>query len=260
MEYLKGVTLRELLERERLALGPALRIARDVLEALSFAHAQGIVHRDVKPTNVMVTPDYHAKIMDFGIAHVVGSELTAAEDVLGSPYYMAPEQLSKGPIGPRTDLFSFAVVLYRMLTGELPFTGDSFAAIAHAILHERPVAPDRIEPRIPPSLSRLVLRCLEKTPEHRCASAEEVLKALEAIESGKELPAAKPSPFSRLCWSPPSLRRGWRRDCPIRSPPASPSPRPNRRRAPSLPRPPPPRRCSSRPVATLRPQPSRKHR
>jgi serine/threonine-protein kinase len=197
MEFLKGETLREILERERLALQPALRIARDLLEALSFAHSQGIVHRDVKPTNVMVTPEYRAKIMDFGIAHVVGSELTAAEDVLGSPYYMAPEQLSKGPIGPRTDLFSFAVVLYRMLTGVLPFTGDSFAAIAHAILHEKPVPPDRIDPRIPPSLSRVVLRCLEKSPGDRYASASEVLGALDAIESGKELPAAEPSPSSR---------------------------------------------------------------
>jgi serine/threonine protein kinase len=197
MEFLKGETLREILERERLALQPVLRIARDVLEALSYAHSQGIVHRDVKPTNVMVTPDYRAKIMDFGIAHVVGSELTAAEDVLGSPYYMAPEQLSKGPIGPRTDLFSFAVVLYRMLTGVLPFTGDSFAAIAHAVLHERPVAPDRLDPRIPPSLSRVVLRCLEKSPGDRYASASEVLAALDAIESGKELPAARPSPSKR---------------------------------------------------------------
>jgi len=185
MEYVKGETLRELLENGKPTLAESLRIARDVLEALSFAHAQGIVHRDVKPSNIMVTTERRGKIMDFGIAHVMGSELTAGGDILGSPYYMAPEQLAKGPITARTDLFSFAVVLYRMLTGDLPFTGDSFAAVAHAILHEKPVPPERLDPRIPRALSNLVLHCLEKSPEERAGSAPEVLRALAAAESGK---------------------------------------------------------------------------
>jgi hypothetical protein len=115
----------------------------------------------------------------------MGSELTAGGDLLGSPYYMAPEQLAKGPITARTDLFSFAVVLYRMLTGILPFTGDSFAAVAHAILHEKPVPPERLNPGIPRALSNLVLHCLEKSPEGRAGSAPEVLRALAAVESGK---------------------------------------------------------------------------
>ena len=185
MEYVKGENLRELLEYGKPTLAETLRIARDVLEALSFAHAQGIVHRDVKPSNIMVTSERHGKIMDFGIAHVMGSELTAGGDLLGSPYYMAPEQLAKGPITERTDLFSFAVVLYRMLTGVLPFTGDSFAAVAHAILHEKPVPPERLDPAIPRALSNLVLLCLAKSPEERAGSAPEVLRALTAAESGK---------------------------------------------------------------------------
>ncbi len=185
MEYVKGETLRELLENGKLPLGETLRIARDVLEALNFAHAQGIVHRDVKPSNIMVTSERRGKIMDFGIAHVMGSELTAGGDLLGSPYYMAPEQLAKGPITARTDLFSFAVVLYRMLTGVLPFTGDSFAAVAHAILHEKPVPPERLDTRIPKPISELVLHCLEKSPEERAGSAPEVLRALFAAESGR---------------------------------------------------------------------------
>ncbi len=185
MEYVKGETLRELLESGKPPLAETLRIARDILEALSFAHAQGIVHRDVKPANVMVGSESRGKIMDFGIAHVVGSELTSEGDVLGSPYYMAPEQLSKGPITARTDLFSFAVVLYRMLTGVHPFTGDSFAAVAHAVLQEKPVPPDRLDPKIPRGISNLVLRCLEKSPEDRFGSAAEVLQALTAAESGK---------------------------------------------------------------------------
>jgi serine/threonine-protein kinase len=185
MEHVKGETLRELLERGRPPLADTLRIARDVLAALSFAHDRGIVHRDVKPSNVMVTSDFRGKIMDFGIAHVMGSELTAGGDLLGSPYYMAPEQLAKGPITARTDLFSFAVVLYRMLTGVLPFTGDSFAAVAHAILHEKPAPLEHLDPGIPKAISSLVLRCLEKSPEERFGSAAEVLGALTAAESGK---------------------------------------------------------------------------
>jgi serine/threonine protein kinase len=193
MEHVKGETLGELLAREKPSPAEAIRIARDVLAALSFAHAQGIVHRDVKPSNIMVTAERRAKIMDFGIAHVMGSELTSGADALGSPYYMAPEQLYKGPISARTDLFSFGVVLYRTLTGVLPFTGDSFAAVAHAILHEEPVPPDRLDPRIPRPISSLVLRCLEKAPEDRAGSAPEVLRALDAAESGAPSSLARPS-------------------------------------------------------------------
>jgi serine/threonine protein kinase len=185
MEYVKGETLRELLENGKPSLEQTFQIARDVLEALSFAHVQGIVHRDVKPSNIMVTVEGRAKIMDFGIAHVVGSELTSGGDLFGSPYYMAPEQLAKGPITARTDLFALAVVLYRMLTGVLPFTGDSFAAVAHSILYERPLPPERLDPRIGKGLSDLVLRGLEKSPSKRAGSASEILRALTALQTGK---------------------------------------------------------------------------
>ena len=179
MEYLKGTTLREVLDEQRLTVDQALRVARDVLEALSYAHAHGIVHRDIKPGNILVTSDFHGKIMDFGIAHVVGSELTSGDDVLGSPYYMAPEQLSKAKVDQRTDLFSFFVVLYRMLTGRLPFTGDSFAAIAHAILHDSPVSPDRLDPTIDPGLAAIVVHGLNKRPEDRFETSELVQRALD---------------------------------------------------------------------------------
>lgn len=184
MEYLKGTTLREVLEEQRLTVDQALHVARDVLEALSYAHAHGIVHRDIKPGNILVTSDFHGKIMDFGIAHVVGSELTSGDDVLGSPYYMAPEQLSKGKVDQRTDLFSFFVVLYRMLTGRLPFTGDSFAAIAHAILHDSPVSPDRLDPTIDPGLAAIVMLGLNKRPENRFETSALVQRALDDRERG----------------------------------------------------------------------------
>jgi serine/threonine protein kinase len=185
MEYVDGKTLSELLETETISFAHAFQIAHDVLEGLAFAHAQGIVHRDVKPGNIIVTPDFRGKIMDFGIAHVVGSELTTDDDVLGSPYYMAPEQLSKGTIDRRSDLFSFAVVLYRMLTGSPPFTGDSFAAIAQSILTEDPIPPDQKNSAITASVRSVILRCLEKNPSDRYDNAEDVAAALDSAHKGK---------------------------------------------------------------------------
>jgi len=190
MEYVEGRTLQEVLKTEKLKLEDALRIAGDVLDALAYAHSQGVVHRDIKPANILLTPDGRAKIMDFGIAHVVGSELTQADEVLGSPYYMAPEQLSRGTIDQRTDLFALGVVLYRLLTGKLPFTGDSFAAIGKAVLFEEPAPPHSINPAVSPALGRIALRCLAKEPAARYATAEEVKGALASRET-PETPEAK---------------------------------------------------------------------
>ncbi|GMR22905.1 MAG: hypothetical protein BMS9Abin37_1286 [Acidobacteriota bacterium] len=186
MEFVEGKTLSEILETETLSFARAFQIAHDVLEGLAFAHSQGIVHRDIKPGNIMVTPDFRGKIMDFGIAHVVGSELTSDDDVLGSPYYMAPEQLSKGTIDRRTDLFSFAVVLYRMLTGALPFVGDSFAAIAQSILNDEPIPPDQKNRSVTVALRNVILRCLEKNADDRYDNAEDVSAALESARKGQE--------------------------------------------------------------------------
>jgi serine/threonine-protein kinase len=193
MEYVRGKTLQEVLKTEELSPGEALRIAGDVLDALSYAHSQGVVHRDIKPSNILITPDRRAKIMDFGIAHVVGSEYTQAGEVLGSPNYMAPEQLSKKKIDQRTDLFAFGVVLYRMLTGKLPFTGDSFASIAGGVLSENPAPPETISPAVSPALGRVVLRCLEKDPARRFPSANQVKAALDSPESSSAMEALSPT-------------------------------------------------------------------
>lgn len=190
MEYVEGRTLHEILKSENLEADEVQRLAVEILEALAFAHSRGIVHRDVKPANVLVTEERRIKIMDFGIAHVMGSELTQAEDVLGSPNYMAPEQLSKGTIDPRTDLFAFGVMLYRMLTGTLPFVGDSFAAIAQAILSEEPPPPSSVDPTIPDHLSHAVVRCLAKDPDSRFATADDLRRTLLS-ESGDAIAADK---------------------------------------------------------------------
>ena len=178
MEYVEGRTLHELLESENLETDEVQRLSVEILEALAFAHSKGIVHRDIKPANVLVTEDGRIKIMDFGIAHVVGSDLTQAGDVLGSPNYMAPEQLSKRTIDPRSDLFAFGVMLYRMLTGTLPFVGDSFAAIAQAVLSEEPPPPSSVDPAIPDHLSNAVVRCLAKDPDLRFVTADELKHTL----------------------------------------------------------------------------------
>jgi len=181
MEYVEGQTLEEILKAKKLDHEQILRHAAEILDALAFAHSKGIVHRDIKPANILVTADGAIKIMDFGIAHVIGSDMTQADDVLGSPNYMAPEQLSKGSIDARTDLFAFGIVLYRMLTGTLPFQGDSFAAIAKAVLFEDPLPPASVDPTIPSDLSEVVVRCLSKVPALRFATANELKSALTSL-------------------------------------------------------------------------------
>jgi len=178
MEYVDGQTLQEILKARKLEHQEILRLAAEILDALAFAHSKGIVHRDIKPANILVTASGAIKIMDFGIAHVIGSDMTQADDVLGSPNYMAPEQLSKGAIDARTDLFAFGIVLYRMLTGTLPFRGDSFAAIAKAVLFEDPPPPASVDSAIPSDLSAVVVRCLSKVADSRFATANELKNAL----------------------------------------------------------------------------------
>jgi serine/threonine protein kinase len=182
MEYVEGRTLAALAQDKELPLEQVLRLSRECLDALEYAHSQGVVHRDLKPANIMITAEGRPKIMDFGVAHVVGSQMTQADEILGSPQFMAPEQLGKGKVDQRTDLFAFGVVLYWMLTGQLPFTGDSFAAIAQAVLSERPVSPKDLKRHVSRPLGKIVLRCLEKDPAKRFATAVELRKALRAVE------------------------------------------------------------------------------
>jgi serine/threonine protein kinase len=204
MEYVEGRTLQEILESERLDHEDVLQLGVKILEPLAYAHSNGVVHRDMKPANILVTPGRAVKIMDFGIAHVVGSEMTQAEDVLGSPNYMAPEQLSKGSIDARADLFAVGVMLYRMLTGTLPFRGESFPVIARAVLFEEPPPPASLDGTIPDHLSRVVVRCLSKNPEKRFETADELRQALisgadaQKVGESDGVSSRPSSRFSRL--------------------------------------------------------------
>jgi serine/threonine protein kinase len=198
MEYVEGRTLNALAEEAELSLKETLRLAGLCLEALEYAHSQGVVHRDLKPANIMITPDGRPKIMDFGVAHVVGSQMTQADEILGSPYFMSPEQLGKGKVDQRTDLFAFGVVLYWMLTGRLPFTGDSFAAIVSAVLSERPVGPKDLKRAVTRELGKIVLRCLEKDPAKRFATAGELRAALRSVAHPRPIEAKAIAGFALL--------------------------------------------------------------
>jgi serine/threonine protein kinase len=169
MENVEGRTLERLLREEdnRLPFGTALRLAQELAEALHYAHGQGVVHRDIKPANVLVTAEGHAKIADFGIAKFNQAQLTTPGQVLGSPAYMAPEQLSDGDVDGRSDLFSVGVILYSMLTGHRPFQGNSAATVCFKLVNNDPVAVTAFDPGFPPDIDRIVCRAIAKDPGQR---------------------------------------------------------------------------------------------
>lgn len=186
MELVEGRTLQEILrERERGQLPPAEagRVLAGVARALAFAHARGVVHRDVKPANLIVTTDGSAKIADFGIAKLGDEGHTNVGRVLGTPYFMSPEQILGLPLDGRADLFSLASVVYRAVTGSVPFPGDSVATITYKIVHLAP-APAESLAAIPPALAAFLVRALEKRRDARYADGVAFARALEEAAAG----------------------------------------------------------------------------
>ena len=154
MEYLEGQSLRDVLQvRGTLPVPEALRIAQAIAAALQYAHRHGVIHRDVKPDNVHLLPDGRIKLTDFGIARLMfEASLTADGQVFGTPSYMSPEQVAGKPLDPRSDLFSLGVMLYEMVTGRKPFTGDSVVTITYNIMNLDPTAPPGVPPASPTEL------------------------------------------------------------------------------------------------------------
>ena len=181
LELVDGQTLKELVtERGPLSPEVAVNLTEQILSALAYAHKRGIVHRDIKPQNVIIDPDGVAKVADFGIARAgETSEMTQAGAIVGTMQYLSPEQAEGHPVDLRADLYSVGIVLYELLTGRVPFDGEAPISIAIKQINEYPVPPGQLHPGIPPALESVVLRALEKDPAQRYQSADAFIAALE---------------------------------------------------------------------------------
>jgi serine/threonine-protein kinase len=193
MEIVQGVELRDYLEDgSRFSMESIVAMMGELLEALGFAHKHGVVHRDIKPGNIVVLPDGHIKIMDFGIARLESSTLTQAGTVLGTPSYMSPEQFMAQRVDPRSDLFSAGAILYELLTGEKAFPGNAFSTIMHKVLKEEPPPPSELNVLVTPHFDLVVRKALSKRPDARYQNAAEFADALRRALAGES-----PSPAQR---------------------------------------------------------------
>ena len=191
MEFLEGEGLNDLAKRKRLSPGEIADLGAKIAEALGYAHSKGVVHRDVKPGNILVRSDGKPKITDFGIARIEDTAehlRTQAGEVLGTPAYMAPEQVLSEPVDGRSDIFSLGIILYELCAGERPFRGDSLGAVFQAITQATPVPLSERNPEIPAALAEVVERCLRRNPADRFQSGEELAAALRGCIR-KESPA-----------------------------------------------------------------------
>lgn len=195
MEFLQGRELRDILnDRQRLPVDQAVDIVAQVALGLAYAHEHGIVHRDVKPSNIMVVRDGHAKITDFGIARMESSAVrTQTGMVLGSPKYMSPEQVMGKLTDQRSDIFSLGVMLYEMLTGQPPFTGENINAVMYQTLNTVPPPPSAMNPEVPSMLNFIVAKALAKAVDDRYGNAKDFANDLRACRDALLRSGARPN-------------------------------------------------------------------
>jgi eukaryotic-like serine/threonine-protein kinase len=215
MEFIKGRELRDFFEKgERFPMPEVARIMSEMLDALDHAHSHGVVHRDMKPANLILLDNGRVKVADFGIARVEASELTQTGTVLGTPSYMSPEQFMGHPVDGRSDLFSCGVILYQLLTGEKPFTGESTTTIMYKVLREEPVPPSQLNLSLSPALDAVMKKALAKNPAERFQSGHEFAQALQAAVAAapQSVPVPAPAPAAAV----PVINMG-----PLQDPPAA---------------------------------------
>lgn len=180
MEFVSGQNLEQLLTHSPIAFATAAVWAADVASALSCAHRAGIIHGDVKPSNIRVTEDEKVKLVDFGVARFA-SQVTGSDRVLGTPAYLSPEQIEGKKQDGRSDLFSLGVVLYEMLTGARPFAGDTLGDVCAQILTASPIPPSKLNRAVPTAMDRIVARCLAKNPDERYQTGNDLARALYLV-------------------------------------------------------------------------------
>jgi beta-lactam-binding protein with PASTA domain/tRNA A-37 threonylcarbamoyl transferase component Bud32 len=199
MEFIEGRSLKEII-RGRGPAPPdaATDIAVQILRALRFAHRRGVVHRDIKPHNVLIDDEGRVKVADFGIARAGASDMTETGSIMGTAQYLSPEQAQGRPVDARSDLYSVGIVLYEMLTGRVPFDAESAVTVALMQVSSEAVPPSELNPAIPPALEAVVLRAMAKEPERRFADADEFIAALEHARSAPHEVLAPPPPVVPL--------------------------------------------------------------
>jgi len=215
MEYIAGGNLRDLMDHV-IPLREITRIIREVAGALTYAHHQGIIHRDVKPVNVLMDTNKRAVLSDFGIAKMMATSaaMTRSGAGVGTPEYMSPEQCRGGAVDNRADIYALGVMLYEMLTGHTPFEADNYTALAHSHIYEAPTPPSQLNPRISPAVQAVVMKALEKDPADRFQQATEMSIALDQAVAAQgplppverrqaphtaPIPSAAPRPAGVVC-------------------------------------------------------------
>lgn len=183
LEYVDGESLSRILHREKkLSLGRALKLAEEIADALDYAHAQGVIHRDIKPANILITQEGRAKIADFGIAKLNLAHFTLPGKVLGTPAYMAPEQLSGEGCDGRSDVFSLGVILYAMVTGHSPFQGNSATTVCFKVANREPIAASALDMSLPPQLDAVISRAMAKDPNERYQRGADLAEDLRILQ------------------------------------------------------------------------------